>query len=428
MNRGLIFKRCGCVAPGTQRKLGRACPRRGERGHGSWYYRCTVPTILGRGERVCRGGFTSKAAAQRARDELLALPAEERAARTWTLARWLEHWLATRVRLRPTTRMNYAGDIRRFLIPHLGAVNLGDLTTRQISVAFSQVAEAHNRFGKPHSACTLAHLRSTLRAALNTAIREGLIIDNPARRVETPTRPDSHARVWTEQRVADWRATGTRPTVAVWTAEQLAEFLDSVRGDGHCAIWRLIALRGLRRGEAAGLRWEDIDFDRLQINIVRQRVAVRYDVCEGPPKSAAGTRVIAIDKHTASALRAHQRQQRTHGDTHSRYCDTGYVFTRPDGRPAGPPRLSHPAVPSTRHPIWATTGTAARPTARRRHPRPHRRRRPQNHPGPARPLHHHRDSRHLHQRPTTNTTPQRRSNRATGPYRRRQDPQPHQAG
>ena len=75
-------------------------------------------------------------------------------------------------------------------------------------------------FGQPTSACTLQHIRTTLRAALNAAIREGLITDNPARRLELPTRKRAHALVWTEQRVTDWEQSGTRPAVAVWTPQQ----------------------------------------------------------------------------------------------------------------------------------------------------------------------------------------------------------------
>jgi hypothetical protein len=47
--------------------------------------------------------------------------------------------------------------------------------------------------------------------------------------------------------VAAWRRTGKRPAVAVWTVEQLTEFLAFVRDDRLFALWWLIALRGLLR-------------------------------------------------------------------------------------------------------------------------------------------------------------------------------------
>jgi len=62
--------------------------------------------------------------------------------------------------------------------------------------------------GTPLSASTLHSIRCTLRAALNAAIREGLLTDNPARWVELPTHRRPHAVVWTHARVAAWQAAG----------------------------------------------------------------------------------------------------------------------------------------------------------------------------------------------------------------------------
>jgi hypothetical protein len=187
--------------------------------------------------------------------------------------------------------MHYSRDIEHFLIPHIGQLILGDLTSRQLNAAFAQIAVTRNRSGQPQTACTLQHVHTTLRAALTGAVREGLIKDNPAQRVELPPRERTQAQVWTEARVAEWESTGERPRVAVWTATQLAAFLDYVRDDNLFALWWLIGLRGLRRGEAAGLRWAEVDLHAGQLSVVRQRTTAGYDVYEGPPKSrrAAGS-------------------------------------------------------------------------------------------------------------------------------------------
>ena len=81
---------------------------------------------------------------------------------------------------------------------------------------------------------------------------------NPARHVEIASYRKPHPQVRTDGRVAEWQRTGARPAVAVWTAEHLASFLDAVVGDSLFALWWLSALRGLRRGEACGLRWPSI--------------------------------------------------------------------------------------------------------------------------------------------------------------------------
>lgn len=70
-----------------------------------------------------------------------------------------------------------------------------------------------------------------------------------------------HAVVWTKRRVKEWKRTGVRPAVAVWTPAQLARFLASIAGHRLFAVFHLIAMRGLHRGEACGLRWEDLDLD-----------------------------------------------------------------------------------------------------------------------------------------------------------------------
>src|SRR2546421_5164803 len=177
-----------------------------------------------------RGGYPSQAAARQARNEWLAQSDEARTGRAWTVERWLRYWLSTRVSIRPTTRLSHAGYIEQFLIPHLGQVRLADLTTRQLALAFTQIGTGRNRFGQPHTACTLHHIRTTLRAALNAAVRDGLIGDNPARRGELPTPPPPPAGGWTRARIAPWQAPRTPPRMAVWTPTPLASVLKAGAG------------------------------------------------------------------------------------------------------------------------------------------------------------------------------------------------------
>ncbi|MFI6162931.1 tyrosine recombinase XerC [Micromonospora haikouensis] len=312
--------------------------------HGSWYFHCSTRNLLGHTERIRRGGYPSEAAARRARDELLALSRQEQAGRSWTLARWLRYWLSTKTRIRPTTRMHYTHDVERFLIPHIGHLILGDLSARQLTAAFGQIAATRNRSGQLQRPCTLQHVHTTLRAALTGAVREGLLTTNPARHVELPARPRPQAQVWTEARVTDWKTTGERPTVAVWTPTQLAAFLDYVRDDSLFALWWLIALRGLRRGEAAGLRWSEVDLHAGQVSVVRQRTTAGYTVHEGPPKSASSRRSVALDQHTVRVLRQHRDRQHqragARATTGKVWHDSGYVFTGPDGMPIHPGYLT----------------------------------------------------------------------------------------
>ncbi|MBV8996263.1 MAG: tyrosine-type recombinase/integrase [Pseudonocardiales bacterium] len=156
----------------------------------------------------------------------------------------------------------------------------------------------------------------------------------------------------------------------MWTAAQLAAFLDSVRQDRLYALWWLAALRRLRRGELAGLRWVDLDLDHRQLVIVRARTTAGYQVFEGRPKSAASMRTIALDRHTVAVLREHARRQRQERDTAGgRWRDIGYVFTNRHGDPLHPGFLTH-RLASLVAAARAAPGTPARSAPRHRHAGP----------------------------------------------------------
>ncbi|WP_433335037.1 site-specific integrase [Spirillospora sp. CA-294931] len=122
---------------------------------------------------------------------------------------------------------------------------------------------------------------------------------------------------------------------------QTAEFLHAVGDHRLYAAYHLIALRGLRRGEAAGLRWCDVDLDEGVVVITQQLQQYDGHLIACPPKTARSARVIALDRTTVAALRDHkvrQRHERTQAG--KRYRDSGYVFTCLNGDPMAPDRLT----------------------------------------------------------------------------------------
>jgi hypothetical protein len=106
-------------------------------------------------------------------------------------------------------------------------------------------------------------------------------------------------------------------------------------------MWWLIALRALRRDEAAGLRWGDVDLDGQTVTINQQRLAYGRTVTVGPPKTVASRRTIALDRITVTVLRAHRRRQEKERALAGQvWKDTGYVFTTTDGEPLHPDYLT----------------------------------------------------------------------------------------
>jgi integrase len=340
---GCVYRRCGCVDPATGRQYGRDCPRLTVGGrHGSWYLRLELPAGLnGHRRRIRRGGYPSRKAAAAVLARLRSpRPAEARTG-VLTVGDWLAHWLVARTATAPSTVRGYAGHVRLYLAPYLGQVLLAELTAAHVQAMFTAIIRHHHALGTPISAATLNRIRATLRAALNAAIRRGLLADNPATRAELPRARRPRAVVWSPYRVEQWRRTGERPAVAVWTAAQTAQFLHSIEDHRLYAAFHLIALRGLRRGEAAGLRWCDIDLDGKTAIISQQlqQYDGRLAIC--PPKTPHSVRVIALDHTTIAALRAHRDRQQAEAASYGPgYHGSGFVFTNLNGDPMAPDRLT----------------------------------------------------------------------------------------
>ena len=341
---GSTFKRCGCRDQRTGRQLGQRCPRLRERGHGSWYLAIELSAAPdGRRRRVRLGGYATRAAARPALGRLGTAGGQaHRGVAGCTTGQWLVSWLAGRQSLRPSARRSYQHHLDTYLLPRIGTIPLAMLTAADLRVMFTAMGRQRPATGAPLSAATLARIRATLRAALNAAIREGLISANPARLVELPAPARPHPVVWTLPREAAWRENGVRPAVAVWTAEQTARFLAAIQDEPLYPCYQLMAVSGLRRGEAAGLRWCDIDFAAAALTVSRQLQETGRGLVVLPPKSIASHRVLALDPWTLQVLAAHRdRQVPAPGD--------GYVFARPGGRPYTPGYLTRRFIRLIRH-------------------------------------------------------------------------------
>ena len=88
----------------------------------------------------------------------------------------------------------------------------------------------------------------------------------------------------------------------------------------------------MRRGEAIGLRWKDVDLDTGRLRIVQTITQTRSKVTIGEPKTSSGRRSIALDAPTVAVLRGHRNamleERMLVGPD---FSDEGLVFHQPDG-------------------------------------------------------------------------------------------------
>ena len=93
------------------------------------------------------------------------------------------------------------------------------------------------------------------------------------------------------------------------------------------AMALLATWAGLRYGEAAGLKRADIDLRAGTVRVDRQLQELAGGVLvEGPPKTDAGRRVVALPPHIEAQLAWHL-------DTFVHADSTSLVFTSPEGTP-----------------------------------------------------------------------------------------------
>ncbi|WP_112603285.1 tyrosine-type recombinase/integrase [Micromonospora noduli] len=400
MSRGSPFKSCSCRDKNKNKigaacpRLRRACGAWSAT-HGTWAYRIELPTPPdGKRWQLRRFGFATREAAlvDRGRAQsLLELAGDDTtigndiarmlkdtksgrpfpdrdsvvrrvragfvASAAMTLGDYLWQWHASRRKIQPTTLVIYESHIRVHLVPHLGHIPIDRLRVGHLQSMFDSISDrnlqidiarrsddvqvrASVRGVRRTGPATMQRIRATLRKALNDAIRTHRLIEfNPAAYVELPSVQAPRARVWTSAAIQQWKKTGLRPSsVMVWTPEQAGAFLDHVE-DHDVFVYPIIALilhRGLRRGEALGLRESDVDLTGRTVTINQQLTTLGYRPVIKIVKSHAGDRIIALDASTTTALRIHQERRQADAAGPK----TGLFFVRPDGHQWHPEQFS----------------------------------------------------------------------------------------
>ena len=96
---------------------------------------------------------------------------------------------------------------------------------------------------------------------------------------------------------SSWRRR-SRPRRSGGAPAQARAFLAATADDPLGLLFRIVLLRGARRGEAVGLRWSDADLDAGYVRVRRPILLIGADVTESRPKSTAGERLIWLDAGT----------------------------------------------------------------------------------------------------------------------------------
>lgn len=118
-------------------------------------------------------------------------------------------------------------------------------------------------------------------------------------------------------------------------------FLAATRDDRLHPLWRLLLATGLRRGEALGLRWDDLDLARGLLYVRRSLTVADGRPLVQLPKTARSRRAVPLDAGTVAALRAHAARQAAEAHAAGEaWTPSNSVFTTPLGTPLHPDNVS----------------------------------------------------------------------------------------
>jgi len=236
-----------------------------------------------------------------------------------TLNEYLDRWLETaaKPKVRPKTLLGYRSILDCHVRPALGTRPLAKITSLEVQQAFQDMRD------KGLSARTIEYTRMILKQAFKQAIQWRLLTFNPCDGVQIPRRE--------------------RREMQALSPEQARRFLAVARGTHHGALFELALTTGLRPSEYLALKWEDIDFERGTLSVVRSLDAEPgggYRLEE--TKTRNSRRVVKLLPGVLSALVEHrQAQQRQREEAGERWNEQGFVFTNELGGPLQRHNLAH---------------------------------------------------------------------------------------
>ena len=215
-----------------------------------------------------------------------------------------------------TTFLLYETAIQRILIPKLGHLHLDEIKPFHVQELINFLATPSGRVdkkGEKLAPATIRRYLTILQSIMTMAWKQEYIQSNPA-----DTRRLEISKIVT-------------PEVEAFSNEEIAEILKMAQLEPihiHAVIATAI-YTGARRGEIAGLKWEDVDFEKRTMYIRRSVVKL---VGQEPeiklPKTISSIRQMAIPQALCDVLQELKKEQdRKKALLGEKWHEEGFLFT-----------------------------------------------------------------------------------------------------
>ena len=209
----------------------------------------------------------------------------------YTVAEWLRLWfeLYAKPNIWPSTAGYYRRGMEEYTIPRMGTTKLNKLTSREIQKLYKDLLEngrtrEQQRKKKPGlGGSTVRGVHAMLHSALDRAVKEWLLIGNPADSYVVP-------------KVQHQEMKTLRP-------EDLKAYLDAAERRNALAMFYLELVSGIRKGELVALQWADLNVEQRTISISKQATKDEDNrLIVARPKTENSVRQISIPQAAVELL------------------------------------------------------------------------------------------------------------------------------
>lgn len=220
-----------------------------------WLYRYRYYDAFGKRREKSKQGFKKENEAYRAllevKTSVLNGDIKEVENDNLTISEWLDIWFETnKNQWKISTSENRELVIETIIKPLLGKIKLAKLD----KVTYKRVFI--NELLKSYNPNSVVHYHTTFKIAINAAVDAEILKRNRFNKITIPQ--------------------PKKETDNFYTAAQLMEFLEAFKRSENITNYTmvlLLAFTGMRRGEAMGLKWNDIDFENMTVSVNRTRDA-----------------------------------------------------------------------------------------------------------------------------------------------------------
>ena len=233
-----------------------------------------------------------------------------------------DRYISLKTNLKQNTRSNYMYIYNKFIRDGFGRRNINE-------IRYSDVKEFYVSLLKDGlQVNSLDNIHTVLHPTFQLAVRDNVIYSNPADGVMAKLKKNAG------------KNEGIRHAL---TLEQQRAFLNYIADSPVYVHWLPLFMflfgTGCRIGEAVGIRWDDVDFEKKEVFVNH---SLEYMINEdrkaawhvSTPKTAAGTRTIPLLKEVEAALLDEMENQERTGITNTDQVDgmTGFLVANRYGK------------------------------------------------------------------------------------------------